>query len=898
MSRASKPGLGRKGNSGPIAFGLTFWILSIFLPATGQDVLTYHNDNARTGQNLSETILNLSNVNASTFGRLLTISVDGKVDAQPLYASTVSIPAKGTHNVLFVATEHDSVYGLDADTGTVLWQASLLKPGETTSDDRGCGQVRPEIGITATPVIDRPGGLQGGTIYVVAMSKDGAGNYFQRLHALDVTTGQEKSGGPVDIQAVFPGSGDNSTGGNVVFDPKQYKERPGLLLLNHVVYTAWSSHCDIRPYTGWVIGYDQSSLKQVNVLNIAPNGSEASVWTSGAGPAADSVGNIYVLAANGTFDTILDANGFPCAGDYGNSFLKISTVNNILSVADYFAMFNAVAESSVDEDFGSGGALVLPDMTDAMGRTRHLAVGAGKDREIYIVDRDNMGKFNPNNNDAIYQGLPGALGGPEFGMPAYFNNEIYYGAVGDSVRAFAFTTAKLAATPASQTSHTFPYPGATPSISANGTSNGIVWVTENTDPAVLHAYDAADLSRELYNSSQAPNGRDQFGSGNKFITPTIANGKVYVGTTNGVGFFGLLQSGAKLSPSNVAFGTEVVSATSAAQQVTLNNRGGSALTISSVATSGDFSETNTCGASVGVGASCAISITFTPTQGGSRTGTLTVSDNAPGSPQTVALSGSGQDFSIGIAAGSPASNTVAAGQSATYNLSITPVGGFNHVVALTCSGAPFESTCSVSPTSVTLNGSAASSVSVMVTTTAPGMLALGTKAGPPASGRQFYRSGLVALTWLLVILACFALVRFHSREAAEDHSPGREPWVRRSSTRPSADGHPSPARAGEGKGERETPSAHPALRDRGLGYGTRRDGLSYAANFGYWTLGLSLVFILFVILFVAACGGGNVGGGASRPGTASGSYTLTVNGNVSLASSSLTRSVNLSLQVH
>ena len=820
----------RKGESErqgtAITFSLAFSVLWTFLPATAQDVLTYHNDNARTGQNLNETILNLTNVSSNTFGRLFTISVDGKVDAQPLYASAVSIPGKGTHNVLFIATEHDSVYAVDADTGTVLWQVSLLQPGETTSDPRSCSQVEPEIGVTSTPVIDR----HQGTIYVVAMSKDGAGNYFQRLHALDVTTGQEKSGGPVDIQAVFPGTGENSSGGNVIFDPKQYKERPGLLLLNHVVYTAWSSHCDIPPYTGWLIGYDQNILKQVNVLNLAPNGGEASIWASGAGPAVDSNGNIYLLAANGTFDTTLDANGFPSGGDYGNAFLKIATTGNKLSVTDYFAMFNAVAESSVDEDFGSGGALVLPDMTDAMGRTRHLAVGAGKDAEMYLVDRDNMGKFNPNNNDAIYQGLPGALGGPEFGMPAYFNNKIYYGAVSDLVRAFAFATAKLLATPASQTSHTFPYPGATPSISANGTSNGIVWVTENTDPAVLHAYDAEDLSHELYNSSQAPGGRDQFGTGNKFITPTIANGKVYVGTTNGVGVFGLLQSATELSASNLAFGAEVVSTTSTAQPVTLTNRGGSALTISSVTTSADFTQTNTCGTSVGVGASCTISVTFTPSQGGNRTGTLTVSDTAPGSPHTVALSGTGQDFSLGIAAGSSASATVTAGETATYKLSVAPVGGFSQMVALTCSGAPSEATCSVSPNSVTLNSSTASSVSVTVTTTAPGMSIMGVEVSPPASGKLRYLSGLLALAWSLVILARFTL-------------------------------------------------------------GRRRRVFLGAAAF---TLGLSVVFVIFM----AACGGGSGTGGSSNPGTAGGTYTLTVSGGVSLASSSLTHNLSLTLQVH
>jgi hypothetical protein len=745
------------GQGTAITFTLAFLVLSAFLPATAQDVLTYHNDNARTGQNLNETILNPTNVNVNSFGRLFTISVDGKVDAQPLYVSAVLIPGKGAHNVLFVATEHDSVYALDADTGAVLWQVSLLPPGETTSDNRGCPQVDPEIGATSTPVIDRHVGLQG-ILYTVAMSKDGAGSYFQRLHALNMATGKEQFGGPVDIQAVFPGTGDNSTGGNVIFDPKQYKERAGLLLLNHVVYTSWTSHCDIRPYTGWVIGFDQSSLKQVNVLNITPNGSGAAIWASGAGPAADSAGNIYLLAANGAFDPTLDANGFPSRGDYGNAFLKISTANNKLSVADYFGMFNAVGESSADEDFGSGGALVLPDMTDALGRTRHLAVGAGKDAEIYIVDRDNMGKFNPNNNDSLYQGLSGALGFAEYGMPAYFNNKIYYGAVADYVRALEFATAKLQATPASQTSHAFPYPGATPSISANGTSNGIVWVTENTNPAILHAYDAEDLAHELYNSLQAPGARDQFGVGNKFITPTIASGKVYVATTNGVGVFGLLKSATELSPGNLAFASELVSAKSTAQQVTLANRGSSALAISSVATSGDFTQTNTCGTSVTAGASCTISITFAPSQGGSRTGTLTISDSAPGSPHTVALSGTGEDFSISIAADSSASASVTAGQAASYKLSIIPVGGFNQGVALTCSGAPSKATCSVSPSSVTPNGSTASSVSVMVITTAPGMI-MGMKTGPPSSGQFYGLCGLLVLTGSLLMLARFTMGR-------------------------------------------------------------------------------------------------------------------------------------------
>jgi outer membrane protein assembly factor BamB len=506
---------------------------------TGTNVTTYHNDNARSGQNLSETILTPANVNSSSFGKLFVISVDGKVDAQPLYLTQVSIPNHGMHNVLYVETEHGSVYGFDADSGTLLWQVSMLAAGETSSDDHGCGQITPEIGVTATPVIDPKAGPHG-TIYVVAMSKDGAGNYHQRLHALDATTGAEQFAGPQNIQTSFPGTGDNSSGGKVVFAAGQYAERAGLLLLNGVVYMGWTSHCDIRPYTGWIMGFDQSTLAPVSVLNVTPNGNEGSVWMSGAGLAADTSGNIFLLEANGTFDSALDANGFPSQGDFGNAFLKISTASPGLAVADYFEMFNQGTENGSDEDLGSGGALVLPDLTDSLGHTRHLVVGAGKDSNIYVVDRDAMGKFNPSANN-IYQEIQGALSASVFSMPAYFNHTVYYGAVGDHIKAFAISNAQLAATSASQTSNAFGYPGATPSISANGTSNALLWAAENRSTAVLHAYDATNLSHELYNSSQAAGGRDQFGTGNKFITPMITNGKVYVGTINGVGVFGLLQ---------------------------------------------------------------------------------------------------------------------------------------------------------------------------------------------------------------------------------------------------------------------------------------------------------------------------------------------------------------------
>lgn len=506
--------------------------------STTSTVTTYHNDNGRTGQNLNETTLTPGNVSASNFGLLFVITVDGKVDAQPLYLPNLSF-AGAAHNVIFIATEHGSIYGVDADTGAQLWQASILAPGETPSDNHGCGQIVPEIGVTSTPVIDPSIGPHG-TIYIVGMSKDGLGKYHQRIHALDVTTGGEEFGGPKEIQASYPGMGDNSSGGNVIFDPGQQLNRPGLLLSNGVVYTSWGSHCDFRPYTGWIIGYDQHTLSQVTVLDVTPNGNEGAFWMSGAGPAADSNGNIFALAANGTFDATLNAQAFPANGDFGNAFLKIATANRRLTIADYFETSNQSAENSSDEDLGSGGALVLPDLMDSSGQIRHLAVGAGKDTNIYIVDRDSMGKFNPNSNN-IYQEVQGALAGSVFSTPAFFDNTIYYGAVGDSIKAFRINNGKLATAAVSQTAKVFPYPGATPSISANGSNNAILWAAENTNPAVLHAFDARNLANELYNSNQAPGGRDHFGAGNKFITPTVVNGKVYVGTTAGVGVFGLIH---------------------------------------------------------------------------------------------------------------------------------------------------------------------------------------------------------------------------------------------------------------------------------------------------------------------------------------------------------------------
>jgi hypothetical protein len=511
-------------------------------PAT-VSVLTYHNDVGRTGQNLSETTLTTSNVNSTSFGLLGSVAVDGPVDAQPLYVGSLTVNG-AVHNVLFVVTENDSVYAFDADTLSGLWHQSVLGPNETPSNMvDGCSQVTPTIGITSTPVIDPTAGAHG-TIFLVAMTKDSSGNYHQRLHALDLATGNEQSQlhSPTTIQATFSGQ---------TFDPEQYEERSGLLLLNGVIYMGWTSHCDDGPYNGWVMGYSESTLQQTSVVNVTPNGSQGAIWMAGAGLAADSSGNIYFLDGNGTFDSTPGA--LQSNGDYGNAFIKLSTAGGSLTVSDFFAPHDTVANSNADRDLGSGGALVLPDLKDGSGTTWHLAVGAGKNaseaplNRIYVVNRDSMGKFNASNDNAIYQeitsnGLDSDAG--VFAMPAYFNNTVYYGAVDDSLRAFSIVNAKMVAPAGSVSATAFGYPGTTPSISANGTLNGIVWAVQNGSAGILHAYDATNLASELYNSTEAGD-RDQF-SFNKFITPTIANGKVYVGTPNSVAVFGLLTPSAKL----------------------------------------------------------------------------------------------------------------------------------------------------------------------------------------------------------------------------------------------------------------------------------------------------------------------------------------------------------------
>jgi hypothetical protein len=517
-------------------------------------VLTYHNDNFRTGQNTNETILHPGNVNSTTFAKLFTYAVDGYVYAQPLCVSGLVIPGQGIHNVLYVATEHNSVYALEADsnkwfTNGVIWKASFGFAAITPTNSFGIrygnySDITPEVGITSTPVID----VARGTIYVDAFTREAAG-FVHRIHALNLTNGAEQANSPVIVAATYPGTGAGSAGGVLTFSAQQHIQRSALTLAGGTLYLSYSGYADTNPYHGWVLGYDPVTLqlKPGYIWVTTPNSSttayganagEAGIWMGGCGMGVDENTNLYFLTGNGVF-TASNSVGT----EFGDSIIRLSTTNG-LKVADYFTPWDEHTWSvtSGDTDLGSGGLILVPNMP---GTNAHLLIGGGKAGKFYVVNRDqlttNNAHYTPSGNyDAVLQTLTNASGFFMCG-PAYFNTNVYYCNYNGVMKMYGITNGILTKAPTSTGSRTFGKWGCAPAISANGTSNGIVWVTDNRSPAILAAFNATNVTTEIYNSTNAAGGRDTMPNGVKFANPTVANGKVYAGAQYAVAVYGLLD---------------------------------------------------------------------------------------------------------------------------------------------------------------------------------------------------------------------------------------------------------------------------------------------------------------------------------------------------------------------
>ena len=516
-------------------------------------VFTQRYDNARSGQNTQEAYLTASNVTQSRFGKLFSLPVDGQVYAQPLYMGSVSIPNQGVHNVVYVATENDSVYAFDADapSSAPLWHVNFVNPsnGVTTIPsedlygvDPKPWDIVPQLGITSTPVIDPARG----TLYVTARTREpigsspscasnGAYEYCYRLHALDITTGAEKFGGPALIAASVPGTGYDSAGGSVTFSGLMQLQRAGLLLQSGIVYLGFGSQYDNDPYHGWLMAYDAATLQQVAVFNVTPNGQKGGIWQAGAGIAADTNGFLYVVTANGTFDA-----NTPGGLDYADSVLKMQLQAGQLKVLDYFTPANEADLEATDLDLGTSPALILPDQA---GPYPHLLATAGKDGRIWLINRDNLGQFQANDAGAV-EVIPPIGSDSLYGGMTYWNGNLYIQEFGASLNQFFLNNGVVPQAPSCSTAEEFGvFPNYLPVVSAKGESNAVLWLVSRSAPggaAILHAFDATDVSIELYNSTQASNNRDQAGTAVKFTVPTVANGKVYLGTATEVEVYGLL----------------------------------------------------------------------------------------------------------------------------------------------------------------------------------------------------------------------------------------------------------------------------------------------------------------------------------------------------------------------
>jgi hypothetical protein len=498
-------------------------------------VLTHHNDVARTGQNLNETILTPANVNAGSFGKLFVQHVDGSIVGQPLYVPNVLFQDGTTHNAVFVTTQHDSVYAFDADDNQgsnagPLWTVHYAFPIPEDSNHYGCGTPGyTEVGIMGTPVIDPATN----TLYAVSKTIE-KGSYYFRLHALDMGSGAEKVGGPVAINASV-----QTSEGSIDFIPAVHLQRPALLLLNGAVYIGFGSNgCDVYDYHGWLLAYSASTLQQLGIFLTTPLGTKGAIWSSGGGPAADSNGSIYFSTANGTFD-------FGMGGtDFGDSFVKLSTAQNGFTVQDYFTPYNQAYLGSNDLDLGSGGLMLLPDQT---GSHRHELVGGGKAGTLYLVDRDAMGGFN-SVTDLVPQEFPAVTPSIKT-VPAYWNGNIYLSGQKDYIKMFSVSGGVMSNQPVQQTSVIFNDRGPSISVSANGSSDGILWAMLHGTP-ILYAFDATNLSNELYDTTQALKLRDKIPSTSRFVVPTVVNGRVYVGGVTQLNVFGLLPSLAATTGNN------------------------------------------------------------------------------------------------------------------------------------------------------------------------------------------------------------------------------------------------------------------------------------------------------------------------------------------------------------
>jgi len=511
-------------------------------------IYTNKYDNFRDGQNLQETVLTPQNVNVNTFGKLFSFPIDNKVVAQPLYVANVYIPnplngAAGYHNVVYIGTENDSVYAYDAD-GKVsgpLWQDSFIDPPTVTPVPGACLYTTGVWGITPTPVIDP----NTNTMYVEARTLENAtsqctGTYVHRMHALDITTGQEKFGGPVVIQASVPGTGEESVGGMVPFDPHWENSRPGLLESqsaqdqNPIVYMGAASIEDTIPYHGWVLGLDSQTLAMTYVFCTTPDGGMGGVWQMGSGMSTDADGNIFVQTGNGTFDNV---------NDFGLSVLKLTPNNGSLVLTDSYTPDNFTLLNAQDWDVSSAGLLLLPDQP---GNYPHLMVGGGKEGTIYVIDRDDLGGYNPNGNN-IVQYIVGAIKpsipnhAPFYGIwnaPSYFQGNVYIFGNFDYPKMFTLSNGLLPTTATSTGTVVMKSP--TPIISANGANDGIVWMLQFETP-VLWAFNPNDLTQEYYDTTQNAK-RDSVGSGQVArVTPTVANGRVYVPANGKVLVYGLLE---------------------------------------------------------------------------------------------------------------------------------------------------------------------------------------------------------------------------------------------------------------------------------------------------------------------------------------------------------------------